>query len=100
MTHHAVSLIDATMRTVRTTVTLDPDAEALLRRHMRERGLSFKAALNDAIRAGLGRPDEGAAPFRTPTRAMGRPTVNLDRALALAGELEDEELLRGARAGS
>jgi hypothetical protein len=36
---------------VRTTVTLDADTEALLRRRMRERGLSFKQALNDAIRA-------------------------------------------------
>lgn len=88
------------MLPMRTTVTLDPDAEALLRRHMRQRGLSFKAALNDAIRAGLGRPEGDVAAFRTPTRPMGRPTVNLDRALALAGELEDEELLRKARAGS
>ena len=40
---------------MRTTVTLDPDAERLLRSAMRERNLSFKAALNDAIRRGLRR---------------------------------------------
>ena len=41
------------MTTVRTTVTLDADTERLLRSAMRERNVSFKAALNDAIRRGL-----------------------------------------------
>jgi hypothetical protein len=31
---------------------------------------------------------------------MGLPSVSLDRALALAGELEDEELIRRMRSGS
>ncbi|MGH9100531.1 MAG: antitoxin [Acidimicrobiales bacterium] len=83
---------------MRTTVTLDPDTETLLRRRMRERGLSFKAALNEAVRAGLA-PERLPAPFRTPTADLGVPTVNLDRALALAGELEDEELVRKQRLG-
>jgi hypothetical protein len=80
--------------TVRTTVTLEPDVEALIKRSMRERGLSFKAAINEAIRAGLtsGRAGRG---FRTRTYAMGRAEgVDLDKALQLAGELEDEEILR------
>ena len=38
---------------MRTTVTLDADTERLLRSAMRERNVSFKAALNDAIRRGL-----------------------------------------------
>jgi hypothetical protein len=83
---------------VRTTVTLDPDTEALLRRRMRERGLSFKAALNEAVRAGLA-PEKASGRFRTPTADLGLPIVNLDRALVLAGELEDEELLRKQRTG-
>lgn len=83
---------------MRTTVTLEADTEALLRRRMRERGLSFKEALNEAIRRGLA-PEKARATFRTPTADLGQPTVNLDRALALAGELEDEELLRKQRAG-
>lgn len=83
---------------MRTTVTLDADTEALVRRRMRERGVSFKVALNDAIRAGL--VARGARPeFRTPTADLGRPTVNLDRALQLAAELEDEELVRKQRVG-
>ena len=38
---------------MRTTVTLDPDVEVLVRKAMRERRLSFKAALNQAVRDGL-----------------------------------------------
>jgi hypothetical protein len=83
---------------VRTTVTLDPDAAALVQARMNERGLSFKQALNEAIRAGLA-PSKRAVQFRTATADLGVSTVNLDRALALAGELEDEELLRRQRLG-
>lgn len=79
-------------------MTLDPDTEEMIKRRMRERGVSFKEAVNDAIRGGLA-PTGTRAAFRTPTADMGVPTVNLDRALVLAGELEDEELLRRQRAG-
>jgi hypothetical protein len=81
---------------VRTTVTLDPDTAALVQRRMREHGVSFKQALNDAIRAGARREEP---PFRTETASLGTPAVNLDRALQLAGELEDEELIRKSRLG-
>jgi hypothetical protein len=84
---------------VRTTVTLDADTEQLLRRRMRERGISFKQALNDAIRAGLAAGEPRPA-FRTQTARMGQSRVNLDRALQLAAELEDEELVRRMRVGS
>jgi hypothetical protein len=80
---------------MRTTVTLDPDVEAKLRAAMRERGVSFKVAVNDSIRAGLTGPASAARRFRMTTAPLGvRPGVNLDKALALAGELEDEETLR------
>ncbi len=84
---------------MRTTVTLDPDAEQIVRRRMRERGQTFKEALNDAIRAGA-RASTPSQPFQTAVASMGVPTVNLDRALQLAGELEDEELVRKSRTGS
>jgi len=38
---------------MRTTVTLDPDVEALIREVMRERQISFKEALNQAVRVGI-----------------------------------------------
>ena len=52
------------MLPMRTTVTLDPDTERLLRSAMRERNLGFKAALNDAVRRGL----RGHAPSETEPR--------------------------------
>jgi hypothetical protein len=84
---------------MRTTVTLDPDTELLVRRTMNERGITFKAALNDAIRQGLSQPRSAGPAFRTPAAALGLPTVNLDRALLVASQLEDDELLRKQRAG-
>jgi hypothetical protein len=60
---------------------------------MRERKLTFKQAVNDAIRRGL-EPAGAREPFRTPTFALGPPSVPLDKAMRLAGELEDEETMR------
>lgn len=83
---------------MRTTLTLDADTEALIRRRMSERGTSFKRTVNDAIRAGL-RAAPPERPFSTATANLGIPVVNLDKALQLAGELEDEELIRKLRVG-
>ena len=84
---------------MRTTVTLDPDAEALIRERMRRRGVSFKQALNDAVRESARIAAAEPPVFRTKTAALGTAMVNLDLALQLAGELEDEELVRKLRAG-
>ena len=79
---------------MRTTVTLDPDVEALIKAAMRERSLSFKEALNAAVR------DGAVSPLQQPvvpsvTYDMGEPLVDVTKALRLAGELEDQE--RAAR---
>ena len=80
---------------MRTTVTLDADVAAKLRAVARQRGISFKQALNQAVRAGLGPARGSARRFTLLTRPMSlRPGVNLDKALLLATALEDEELLR------
>ena len=84
---------------MRTTVTLDPDTEQLIRRRMHDRNVSFKQALNDAIREGASVGSRHTE-FVTETASMGRCRANLDRALQLAGELEDDELIRKTRAGS
>jgi hypothetical protein len=63
---------------VRTTVTLDPDVEKLIRDTMRERGVSFKQALNDAIRA-------GAAPKRNAARRFTQKTYSLGTSNTFAG---------------
>ena len=77
---------------MRTTVTLDPDTRLLVERLMRERGLSFKDAVNHAIRAGLGDAVR-ATRFTTP-RNLGPPRVDLTKALALAADQEDDALSR------
>lgn len=82
---------------MRTTVTLDPDTEQLLRERMARRGVSFKQALNESIREANARPPRAAEGTRT--ASLGVPTVNLDRALQVAAELEDEELVRRMRRG-
>jgi hypothetical protein len=78
---------------MRTTVTLDPDTEALIKRAMRERGVSFKETVNEAIRAGLTDTGERPAPTWN-TYRMGKPRVDITKALELAGHLEDEEIIR------
>lgn len=79
-------------------MTLDPDAEQLIRRRMREHGVSFKEAINDAIRASVS-ASAGRTPFRTVTASMGESGVNLDRALQVVGDLEDDDLVRKMRFG-
>lgn len=79
---------------MRTTVTIDPDLDANLRRMAQERGISFREALNAALREGLG-AHAGSRRYRLPARPLGlRPGIDLDRALRLASALEDEETVR------
>jgi hypothetical protein len=78
---------------MRTTITLDPDTRLLVERAMRERGVSFKDAVNDAIRAGLG-PSEPSGRRYTTARSLGPAKVDVTKALSLAGELEDDALAR------
>jgi hypothetical protein len=79
---------------MRTTITLDEDVAIRLERLQREQGVSFKQVVNHTLRAGLDRgapPSDG--PYDFPTFRMGlKPGINLDRALALAAELEDREI--------
>jgi hypothetical protein len=73
-------------------------AEALKRR-ARERDVPFKLVVNEAIRAGLaGGPV--ARPYRmTPRRLRIRPGIDVTKALQLAGELEDAEIVRKLEQG-
>jgi hypothetical protein len=89
---------------MRTTLTLEPDVELLIRETIYRSGKSFKQAVNDALRVGL--TDKGKtslnvkpAPFIFPTHKLGRPLVDLTKALALAAELEDQEILLKLAAG-
>lgn len=80
---------------MRTTVTLDPDVAAALKQAARERRVSFKEVLNDAVRQGLREGGTAVQPYRVPARAMGlRPGIDLDKALAMAADEEDAEVVR------
>ena len=77
---------------MRTTVTLDPDVQILLKNAAHLSGKPFKQTLNDAIRAGL-RPQRSAPATAVPVWPvfdMGQPLVDLTKALALADELDDQ----------
>ena len=84
---------------MRTTATLDADTEQLIRCRMAERKVSFKQALNDLLRDAQPENRE-LGHFQTTTWTMGMPAVNLDKALGLAAELEDDELIRRMETGS
>lgn len=76
-------------------MTLDDDVAAALRKVAAQRGQSFKEALNGVLRVGLSSSAPVTQPYRVPTRPLGlRQGVDLDKALQLAGQLEDEEVVR------
>jgi len=81
---------------MRMTVTLDPDVERLIRDAMRGREVSFKEALNEAVRIGLrGKEQRRAKKFAQKSFRMGdAQEFRWDKALAVADAIEDEELNR------
>lgn len=62
---------------------------------MKERGIPFKQALNDAVRAGAGADRHRKRRFVQKTYSMGAEQYfRWDKALSAAGAIEDEELVR------
>jgi hypothetical protein len=85
---------------MRTTVTLDPDVRSILEEAMRERGIPFKQALNDAIRMGVSPARHRKRRFVQKTYSMGAVQhFRWDKALAVADAIEDEELVRKLELG-
>jgi hypothetical protein len=80
---------------MRTTITLEPDVRALIERAMKERGISFKEALNDAVRAGLAHAMPRRRGFVQKSYSLGGDqSFRWDQALQAAADSEDEELGR------
>jgi hypothetical protein len=81
---------------VRTTVTLDPDVERLIRNVMKERGISFKEALNEAARKGFrNETQKRLRRFVQKSFPLGQTSEACwDKALATAEAMEDQELSR------
>jgi hypothetical protein len=86
---------------MRTTITLDPDVELLLKDAMRQRDASFKAVVNSALRRGLRAEQAQPAPkFVQQTYDMGALLVGTTNLNALATELEDQELIAKLQRGA
>jgi hypothetical protein len=84
---------------MRTTLTIDDDLMRDLKEAAHREGLPFKRVVNRVLRIGLGQLDRRTPKkrFRQRTFAMGSPRPefgSLDKALRLAGELEDLEIAR------
>lgn len=82
---------------MRTTLTIDDDLAQKLKELAHRTGQPFKEVVNRALRAGI--DSERRAPRRQGTRVrtfqMGSPVGdNFDKALQLASELENEEIVR------
>ncbi len=79
---------------MRTTVTLDADVAAKVQMLMRERGITFKEAINETLRQGFGQRSR-SRPYEVPTRRLGlRPGVDLNKALDVAAAMDDEASIR------
>ena len=89
------------MNATRTTVTLDPDVAEQLKTIARRRNEPFEVALDNAVRAGIAAEQGAAKPYKVPTWPMRvRPGVDLTHALQMAGDLEDEEIIRKHKLGT
>ncbi len=80
---------------MRTTVTLDPDLAARLRELAVQRRISFKSAINAAVRAGLATEMDQQRSYDETSRDLGvQPGVDLTKALQLAAMIEDEATIQ------
>lgn len=81
---------------MRTTLTIDDQLVADLKRLALETDRTFKKVVNDTLRAGLRAGPRPAGRYRLrPSRLGGvRAGIDLDRALRVADALEDDEILR------
>lgn len=85
------------MRFMRTTLTIDDDLMAALKERSHRQNVPLKQVVNQMLRRGLEADAQRTArkPFRAKTFAMGQPLVpSLDKSLAIAAALEDEEIAR------
>ncbi len=92
-----INLSDAMMIFMRSTVRIDDDLLLELKERARKENISLTRLLNRTLRAGIQashKPSPRKPRYREKTYLMGTPRVDLHKALALAAELEDEEIIR------
>lgn len=82
---------------MRTTVRIDDDLLRDLKQRAQQNKTSLTKMINLILRRGvvnLGQGPPRKGPYREKTYSMGIPSVDLTKALALAAELEDEEVIK------
>ena len=81
------------MHRMRTTLAIADDILREMKARAHETSVSLTRVANDVLdrRASISRPRRR---YREEVADLGEPRVNLDRALALAAQLEDEGTLR------
>jgi hypothetical protein len=80
---------------MRTTLTIDDHLARALKELGHRSGKSFKQVVNETLGAGLGATGASRRkPYRMKPVSLGGvvPGVNVDKALALAAAIEDQEL--------
>ena len=86
---------------MRTTVTLDPDVERLLKNEAHKRRKSFKAALNEAVRKAfrpVPRSSGKQKPFVVKSHHMGlMPGIDYSKANKLADDMEIDAFIESTK---
>ena len=85
------------MSLMRTTIRVDDELLQQLKAQARRENVSLTRLLNRTLRTGLqagGARARKRPPYRERAHALGAPRLPLDKALALAAALEDDEIVR------
>jgi hypothetical protein len=79
---------------MRTTLTIDDDVAAMLEQLRRDREISLKELINEALRRGLhdmNAPPKRRKPYRTPSVDLGTPRIpNIDNIAEVLAIIEGE----------
>jgi len=81
---------------MRTTLNIDDDLLQQVRERAHKTRTPVRKVVNAALRKGLtgSQPRRTKKAYRCPTFDMGKPVINMDKALAIAASMEDGEVLR------
>ena len=87
-------MFDAMMSYMRTTLRIDDDLLRELRQRAEAQKVPLTKLVNQALRQALASRPAKRVAYREKVHSMGTPKVNLDKALAIAAAMEDEEVAR------
>jgi hypothetical protein len=82
---------------MRTTVRIDDDLLHDLKQRARQEKTTLTRIVNVLLRRGISASSETKrrrSPYREKTYSMGRPLVDVTKALSLAAQLDDDETIK------